>query len=178
MPITDYLKVIAEQRDILKESISEKGIDVVGLTTFNQLTPKIAEIKVENKLGAQNGVWTPTVTAEEFRLTGLTFIPARLSVFCEDVLTKTLSSVTEHINIALLNIELSSREIELIKNEASSGVSFETQGISANITVEENGGLYSVIVSFAEVNSTLDVPYKFKANASHCWCVAEEMWLI
>lgn len=178
MAIDNYLKEIARQRDILKENLAAKEVSVVGCETFNSLISKIPEITTTQKTGAQNGVWTPTVTCDTFSLTGLKFIPAKLALCCEDVLTRNFPAATQHINIALLSIELTTAEIKMIKAGETSGVEVVTGDISADITVEENGGLYSITISFSETNKTADIPYDFKANASHVWCVSEEGWLI
>lgn len=178
MAISDYIAVIAQQRDILKENLKAQNINVEDCDTFNQLTPKVLDIVTDSKTGAQNGVWTPTVTADTFSLSGLEFLPAKLSICCEDVLTKNFTSVTNHINIAILNIEFNSKEIDIIKNNVETGVVVDTSGISADVIVEKSNELYSIKISFAEINKTLDMPYNFKANASHIWCVAEEGWLI
>lgn len=178
MAISDYITVIAQQRDILKENLKTQNIDVEGCDTFNQLTPKVLDIVTNSKTGAQNGVWTPTITADTFYLSGLDFLPSKLSICCEDVLTKNYTAVTDYINIAILNIELTSKETDIIKNGMGTGVAVDTSGISADVTVENINGLYSIKISFEQINSTLDTPYSFKANASHIWCVAEEGWLI
>lgn len=178
MAIGNYLLEIAKQRDILKENLASKEVSVEGCETFNSLISKIPEISVTEKTGVQNGVWTPTITCDSFSLTGLKFIPAKLAICCEDVLTKNYTSVAEYINIALLNIELSLAEIQIIKNSAETGIVVETGDVSADIIIEESDGLYSLTVSFTKTNETLDIPYSFKANASHVWCVSEEGWLI
>ncbi len=178
MAIMDYLQVIAEQRDLLRNNLIQKRVAVDGCETFNQLTPKILEVPTSSKDGAQNGVWTPTLTAESFTVTALPFIPAKLAICCEDILTKNMTSVNDHINIAVLNIELSSAEISMIKNSSQTGIVIESDGIDVDLTVSEQNGLYTVTVDFTDVNKTLETPYKFKANASHIWCVAEEIWLL
>ncbi|MGI6279435.1 MAG: hypothetical protein ACOYJS_02620 [Acutalibacteraceae bacterium] len=178
MAISDYLSEIKRQRDLLKTNLKLKNVYVENCTTFNQLTKKVAEIQITAKTGVQNGVWTPTVAVEAFSLSGLNFVPAKLAIFCEDILTNSYNSATEHINIALLNIELTRKEIELLKNGGDTGIIFDPSGFSADITLEETNGLYSVTVSFEEINRDLEIPYKFKANASHVWCVAQEGWLV
>lgn len=178
MAINDYLAVIAQQRDILKENLEKKNVDVTECNTFNQLTPKVLEIVTDSKTGAQNGVWTPTVTCDTIKFTGLSFIPSKLAVCCEDVLTKNYTAATDHINIAILSIELDSKETENIQNGVQAYVVEDTGDVSADITVEETNGLYSITVSFAETNTSTQIPYYFKANASHIWCVAEKGWLI
>lgn len=178
MAINDYLQVIAAQRDLLKNNLIEKNVSVDGCSTFNQLTPKVLEIITDSKTGAQNGVWTPTLTAESFTVTGLDFIPAKLAICCEDILTKTLTSVTDHINIAILNIELTAKEISMIENSAETGVTLNPDETNVDIVITEQDGIYSVTVDFSTLNETLEIPYKFKANASHLWCVAQEGWLI
>ena len=178
MAINEYLTVIAEQRDILKDNLKKKKIDVENLNTFNELTPKVLDIITDSKTGAQNGVWTPTLTTDTIKFSGLEFIPAKLAICCEDVLTKNYTSATYHINIAILNIELTNKETEIIQSGVQTGVAVDTSGNSADVTVEESGGLYSITVSFSETNKTAEIPYYFKANASHIWCVAEKGWLI
>jgi len=178
MAIAQYLQEIEKQRNLLKENLAEKEVAVEGADTFNSLISKIPEIPIKQKTDAQNGVWTPTVTSDSFSLKGLKFLPAKLAVCCEDVLTKNFNSVAEHINIAILNVELTAKEVELIKNDIQTGITVETEDIAADITVEKNGNLYNLSVSFAETNKTVAVPYRFKANASHVWCVSEEGWLI
>lgn len=178
MAINDYLQVIAAQRDLLKNNLIEKNVSVEDCNTFNQLTPKVLEITTDSKTGAQNGVWTPTITTEFFSVTELTFIPAKLAICCEDVLTKTLTSITDHINIAVLNIELSAKEISMIENSAETGVTLNPSNTNVDVTITEQDGIYSITVDFTALNETLETPYKFKANASHVWCVSQEGWLI
>ena len=94
------------------------------------------------------------------------------------MLTKSYSSITNHINIAILNIELDSKETDIILNGISTGIAMDQTGNAADIVVEKLNGLYSISLSFAELNKSAEIPYYFKANASHIWCVAEKGWLI
>jgi len=178
MAISKYLQEIHNQRNLLKESLAEKEVSTEGCETFNSLIAKIPEIPTSQKIGAQNGVWTPTVTSDVFSLKGLKFLPAKLAICCEDVLSKTFNAVSAHINIAILNAQLTKKEIEMIKNDLENGVTLETDGVAADIVVEKSNGLYNLSISFVETNKTAEVPFKFKANASHVWCVSEEGWLI
>ncbi len=178
MAINDYISVIAEQRDNLKNNLKAKNVYIDGCDTFNQLIPKVLDVTVESKTGAQNGVWTPTVTCDSLKISGLRFIPAKMAVCCEDILTKNYTSVTSHINIAILNIELTAKETSLIQNGSTTGIAVDQTGFTADVIVEESNGLYSITLSFEEINKTTETPYYFKANSSHIWCVAEKGWLI
>lgn len=179
MAISDYLKAIENQRDRLKTNLKSRDVFVGDCNTFNKLIPKVLEIKggVE-KNGAQNGVWTPTATTDKFSLFGLPFIPSKLAICCESVFTTNYTAVTDHINIALLNIEFTSDEISMLKQGAGGNIEIQVSGAAADIIFEEVEGLYNVTVSFSETNKTLTMPYKFKANASHVWCIAEEGWMV
>ena len=177
MAINDYIKVMGEQRDLLKSNLQRKNVFVGDCATFNQLIPKVLDIQSNEKIGAQNGVWTPTVTADTFSLSGLSFIPSKLAICCETVFTQNLTSITDHINIALLNIEFTNSEISMI-HQSGGNIAIQTSGISADIVFEEVDGLYNVTVSFEEVNKKATTPYKFKSNASHVWCIAEEGWMV
>lgn len=177
MAISDYIKVIAEQRDQLKSNLATKNVFVGNCTTFNQLIPKVLDVRSNEKMGAQNGVWTPTVTVDTFSLSGLSFIPSKLAICCESTFTAGYTSITNHVNIALLNIEFTTSEVAMLE-QSGGNIAIQTSGISADIIFEEVDGLYNVTVSFAEVNKTLETPYKFKANASHVWCIAEEGWMV
>ena len=93
-------------------------------------------------------------------------------------MTKSYNSTLNAINVALLNLELSKAEQEIIKSGRDIGIVVETGDITVDVNVESSNGKYGICVSFAQANESLDIPYKFKANASHVWCVAEEGWLV
>ena len=135
MAINDYLKVINEQRNKLKENLELKNVFVENCTTFNQLIPKVLNIQTGEKIGAQNGVWTPTVTADTFSLSELSFIPSKLAICCESVLTTNYTSITDHINIALLNVEFTSNDIAMLKQNSGGAIEIQTSGISADISI-------------------------------------------
>lgn len=177
MAVMDYLAEIAALREVFQQKLTEKSVDITGCTTYNQLIEKVGEISVSQKTGLQNGVWTPTVTTDSFSLTGLDFVPAKLAICCSDVLTHTYSSPQQNINIGLLNIELSGTEVNMLRS-GEAGVTVEAGDTTAEISVEAANGLYAVTVSFSECNQTRQQKYRFKANASHIWCIAEEGWLI
>lgn len=171
--IQDYLTEAERQRALLQQKLQNKGVSALGKPKYNALVSKVDDIL--QKDGVAFGTWTPTVNASVFTISDLPFEPAKISICCDVVLKNQISTATPIIYMGVLNAELDISTVDTISNNSTSTLVMVSE-IPADITVEENNGLYSVTLSLEAFNETASTPYYFRAS-THKWCVASAEWV-
>lgn len=172
--LSEYLLSLKILRNQLAHNISAKGISAFENERLNTLVPKVLQIN-----GSQNvakGSWMPLVTVDEFKIDNIKFLPARIAICCDEVLNGEVTSTKEYNIAALINIsEINgSKTVYSIKDNSLSG----ENTVDVEVSIAENNGMYSVLLSFGGTNLNTSVPYKFKSNHTYNWVISAEGWEI
>ena len=171
--IEEYLNEAERQRALLQTKLINKGVSALGKPKYNALILKVDDIL--QKDGVAFGTWTPTGNSSVFTISNLPFEPAKISLCCETVLKTVINTATPILYMGVLNAELDISTVDIISNNSTATLVMANE-VPADITVEENDGLYSVTLSLEAYNETASTPCYFRAS-THKWCVASAEWV-
>lgn len=169
-----YLRSLVNCKTKLARYLTEKGVPSDKGELYNSLVEKVKDITSSDTVGLSYGEVVLVEDRDTFTLRGLKSLPTAFGISCESVITDRLSE-TGRIYIALFCYNPNEERVMFYKYMDDD--TFVYDKVATDLvyrTDQTEDGLYSISISFAELNEMTMKPYYFKGGYEYNWVASEK----
>lgn len=178
---TNCLRTLSYYKTRLRGLIRSKGVTADSSDKLDSLINKVNNIK--QRTDVIHGTWNTVTDSDTFTYSGLTFMPARLGISSQQVLSKSALSSEQKTYIGALSIDFNN----LVETDPgiftydSNGDVIQTDltaAISAVVTTREVGGvtLYDLSISLSEYNESHSPKLLFMNTYEYEFVITSKEW--
>ena len=170
------LMALLQARQQQLDALSQKGVEVDGNETFNDIANKIETIS--DTEGLSYGEWMPIENTAVFTITGIKEPPKTIGLSCEGVIQGLV--IEPGITfIGMLSFDIGAEKVTFYKYLDDNTFVIDKVTSDLVCTVEQaNDGTYTVSVSFELLNEMTIKPYLFKGGYEYNWVISSEEWFL
>lgn len=181
---TNALRTLQYYTSRLCGLVRHKGVTTDSSEKLDELINKVKNIKQRTDI--LHGTWTTPVDSETFTWSGLKFLPARIGISSQDVMTNPTYSTTTTTYVGALTFDfenLTETEPGLFTYTPSGNpktLSTLDGVLSANVTERDVAGVkvYDLVLSFADYNAleTTTTKIFFRHTYEYEFVIASREW--